>query len=242
MTTPAINTPYGVIKDALVDCGHLQEGQDPGSDQLANGLRRLRDLINFWNTKGLKLFLQQDVPIPLTAGTADYTLGPAGSVVMVRPLKVIYGYYLFTATNVRRPLTPMSQIDYLQLGKAGTLTSDRGTVTQYFVHKRATDLLLTLWQTPDTTEAANGQVHVLVQGQATNPIELDETMSFPEEWRMALRWGLADDWSTGQPQSIVERCAMKAEQYRVALEDWDVEDSDVKFQANTMGYSDNSFS
>ena len=33
---------------------------------------------------------------------------------------------------------------------------------------------------------------------------------FAQEWRIALRWGLADDIATGQPQAIMDRCAQRA--------------------------------
>ncbi len=230
MTTPAINTPNAIIADAYVDCGKVQEGEYPSSEQLVSGIRRLRDLINVYQTQGLKLWVNVDTTVPLTAGTAVYTLGPSGSVDMTKPLRVIQGYYLYTDTNTRRQFSPMSWNDYLSLGQAGTLTSNRGQISQYFVDKQATRLSVTFWQCPDDDEADDGAAHLLLQTQITNPTELDETMNFPEEWRMALRWGLADDLSTGQPQSVIERCKMRAEQFRNALEAWDVEDAPTSFQ------------
>ena len=75
---------------------------------------------------------------------------------------------------------------------------------------------------------------LLCQEQALAPISLDETVSFPVEWYMALRWALADDLATGQPQLIMERCERKAAAYREMLEDWDVEDAPTFFQPNAM--------
>lgn len=233
MTTPSDNTPYGVIKDAYQDAGLLPDDQDPNPEQFAKGMRRLRDLINLWQTEGLKLWMNVDTAVTLTAGTAAYTFKPGGSVDMTKPLRVLEAYYLYASTNVRRPLTPMSWRDYLQLGVAGTLAANRGTISQYFVDKQATQLSVTFWLCPDTTEAANGAVHLLLQTQITNPSSLTETMNFPEEWRMALRWGLADDLATGQPQTIMDRCASKAQIYRMALENWDVEDADTRFTLDT---------
>lgn len=229
MTIPSINTARGVIVDAYQDAGLIDEQQEPSSEQYAKGMRRLRDLINLWQTRGLKLWVNVDTNVPLTADTAVYTLGPSGAVVMTKPLRVLEAYYLYSATNVRRPLTPMAWRDYLTLGQAGTLSSNQGTVTQYFVNKEATRLSVTLWLCPDATEIANGSVHLLLQTQITNPASLTETMEFPEEWRMALRWGLADDLCTGQPETIMARCAQKAEAFRTALEDWDAEDAPTSF-------------
>ena len=241
MTTPSDNSAYGIITDAARDAQKIQLNQNLNAELLAEGMRRLRDLILYFQTKGLKLWLQEDTAVPLTAGTATYTFAPAGSVVMTRPFRALQGYYLYTATNTRRPIYPMSWQEYLTLGQAGTLTSNRGVISQYLVDKQATQLSVTFWLCPDTTEAANGQAHLLLQTQAAGPIELDETLEFPNEWRLALRWALADDWSTGQPQAIVERCQQKSEMYRIALEDWDVEDASTSIQPDMRGQGSRSF-
>lgn len=242
MTTPSINTPNGIICDAMRDAGLLQDMDEPSSEQYAQYLRRLRDVINTCQTSGLKLWVNEDIPVPLVAGTAAYTFKPSGTVDMTKPLRVLEGYYLFTTTNVRRPLTSMSLRDYWTLGQAGTLTANRGTVSQYLVEKQATQLKVTFWLCPDSTEADNGSIHLLMQTQITNPTNLTETMNFPEEWRMYLHWGLADEISTGQPPAIVARCAQKAEYYRAILENWDVEDASTSFAPDPrMAYGNNSF-
>jgi hypothetical protein len=230
MTTPSINTPYGIIADAMQDAGFLQDGNEPNSEQLAKNMRRLRDLINTWQTQGLKLWLLSDTEVPITAGQAVYTFKPAGSVNITKPLRVIQGYFLLTTSEVRRPLTVLSWDEYLRLGQAGTAAGNRGAINSYFVDKRATELAVTFWLTPDATEVLNGDPHVLLQIQADAPVNLTATTAFPEEWRMALRWGLADDICTGQPQAIMDRCSQKAEMYRRMLEDWDVEDAPTMLQ------------
>lgn len=233
MTTPASNTPYPIITDAMQDAGLLQDGEVPTPEQLAKYMRRLRDVINLWQTQGLKLWLLSDTAVTLVAGQATYSFKPSGDVNMTKPLRVIQGYYLFTSSNVRRPIWPLSWQEYLTLGQAGTLTSNWGAISQYFVNKLATELTVTFWLCPDTNEAANGTAHVLLQTQVTNPVNLTETVQFPEEWRMALHWGLADDICTGQPQAIMDRCAQRATTYRTALEDWDVEDTTTTFQVDS---------
>lgn len=242
MTTPAINTPYGIIRDAYQDAALIaDEGQDLTPEQLAKGLRRLRDLILSLQTRGIKLWLNVDTAVPLTAGQAVYTFLPGGNVDMTRPLRAIQGYYLYTSTNVRRQLSVLSWSDYLKLGMAGTLSANQGTVSQYFVNKKATSMEVTFWLCPNTTEAANGVAHVLLQTQATVPAALDETINFPEEWRSALRWGLAADLATGQPQTVINRCEQKAALFAQQLEDWDVEDTSTSFAPDARFYSPSSF-
>ena len=229
MTTPTINTVYAILTDAYKDAGLRQEGDELTPEQLAEGIRRLRALMLFFQTKGLKLWTQSDQAVTLVAAQNQYTLMPSGSVNMTKPMRVLQGYYLYTATNVHRPIYPMSWEEFIRLGQSGILSANQGTISQYLTEKLYDRLRITFWLCPDTTEAANGVVHLLLQTQITVPTELDEMLQFPDEWTLALRWGLADDLATGQPETIMNRCAQKAEYYRMALEDWDVEDASTSF-------------
>ena len=206
-----------------MDAGLLQQGETVNGEQIVAGLRKLTDMTNLWQTQGLKLWLNVDTPITLVAGTSTYTLGLAGTVVMTKPLRVLEAWYT-DVNDIRRPLVPMSWNDYSRLSQI----VQTGAINSYFVNKE--DLLLSVffWLVPDAT-AATGTAHLLLQEQVVNAISVTETMNFPLEWRIALRWGLADEISTGQPQAIMDRCQQRALTYRTALEDWDVEDVATRF-------------
>ena len=275
MTAPNDNTPLSIIADAYFDAGLTQEGQLPNGEQIVTGMRKLTDVVNLWQTQGLKLWLQQDTTIPLNAGQNVYSLGPGLGIDMVKPLRVTEAYYLqgtpvtagsfvtdttytilsvgttdftligagasqvgatFTATGAgsgtgtastgtRRPLTVLSREEFTNLSQTNTL----GEPNSYFVDKQAAKLDVYIWLTPDSTAAAGGTVHLITQNQVAGFILVTETMNFPIEWRIALRWGLADELATGQPQAIMNRCQQRASMYRTALEDWDVEDSPTRF-------------
>ncbi len=232
MPSPTSKSIYRIIDDAMHDAGLLGEGEEPDSEQLAVNFRRLNDIINLWQTQGLKLFYLQEVTVPLVEGKSTYELGPTGDVVMNRPARVLQGLVLQAGSNTRRPLVAMSWNDWMTLSQ---VTGNNSTITSYFVDKQVNSLKVHFWNPPNATEAANTVV-LLVQIQATNQINLDADMEFPQEWRIALRWGLADDICTGQPQAIMDRCQQRANLYREALEDWDVEDTTTSF---TVGSSSN---
>jgi hypothetical protein len=237
VTAPALNTPFAVIKDAFHDAGLTQLGQFPDSDQIVLGMGKLTDLINLWQTDGLKLWLNVDTEVTLVADQATYTFMPSGDVDMAKPHRVLQAYYLDTS-NVRRPLTPLSWEEYLRLSQ---VTGNSGAVNSYFVNKLQSQLSVSFWNTPDAT-AALGTAHVLLQTQVTNFTAVDETMNFPNEWRIALRWGLADELATGQPQAIMDRCERRAAMFKAALEDWDVEDAPTRFQPDiAQSYPQGSF-
>jgi hypothetical protein len=233
MTTPAyINSPHRILTEAYFEAGLIEEGQDINSEQEARGMNRLNDLLNLLQTQGLKLWLQFDLPIPLVKGTNLYLLGPAalgGTVVMVRPTRVLEGYYR-DSNNIDRPLLVLSRNEWNTLSlKVPGLTSQEGFVTSYFVDKQVNTMNVYVWLTPDTV-AATGTVHVTVQQQQPNPVGLTDNLVFGPEWFLALIWLMADQLSQGQPIAVQAKCKSNAEQYREMLEDWDVEDASVVFQ------------
>lgn len=235
MTAPVSNTPYGIIYDAYHDAGLLGLGEEPNSEQLTEGMRRLCDVINLWQTQGLKLFLLEDFEITLTANKASYSMGLTGDIVMAKPSRILQAYILLTEGLVRRPLVSLSWDEWMRLSQ---VSGNQGQISSYFVNKQADLLTVTFWNTPNTEEALN-TAHVLLQRQVDNPINLEADMMFPAEWRIALRWGLADDLATGQPDAIMTRCAQRAGAFREALEAWDVEDTVTRFsidQRMVYGY------
>lgn len=230
MTVPAFsNSVYRIIKFAMEDAGLLQEGDEPTSEQYAKYLLRFYDLITFMQTQGLKLWLQTDQAVVLTAGTASYTMMAGGAVDITKPMRVLQGYYL-DSSNVRRPLVVLSRDEYTRL----SITSTQGAINSFFVDKLKDRLTVYFWLVPDAS-AALGTAHLLIQRQIASPISLTEDLDFPTECALALRWGLADDICTGQPQTIMDRCAAKAMVYRTLMEDWDVEDAATFLQPDTRG-------
>lgn len=235
MTVPlTTNTPNLIIRFAMIEAGYLQKGNDPSGEDYAEYMPKLNAMINLWQTQGLKLWLQYDLSIPLVAGTALYTLGPGGTVNMVKPLRAVQGYYLDSLGN-RRPLIALSRDEYTRLSNVTT----QGALNSYFVDKQATTLNIYFWNTPDA-QAATGTAHPIIQQQVSNIIQLDDTMNFPIEWFAALYWGLADMICGGQPQAIMDRCKLMANQFFSALNDWDVEDASTTFSPDQRGTTVNS--
>jgi len=223
MTAPTLTSPQRIITAAMRDAGYLQEGDTPNSEQFAEYSMRLNDVINTLQAQGLKLWTQTDQSVTLVAGTRDYTMKLGGSVNITKPMRVLQGYYLDSSNN-RRPIYPLAWEEWLRL----STTTQRGAISQYFVQKQVAQLTVSFWLTPDTT-AATGTAHLLIQQQITNFTGLYDTIDFPMEWMLTLRWNLAADICTGQPQAIMDRCEGKAQFYRDIMDNWDVEDAPTRF-------------
>lgn len=229
--SPAPQACITIINDAYWDTKKNADGDDANSEQLAIGMRKLNKLVNYFQTKGLKLWVQEDYALQapiLQTGVGLYTFGPTGSVVMNKPRRVIEGYFTDGSSQVRRPLIMMSRNEWDTLA---TITT-QGTVTGYFTDKQQLTLNVNLWMVPDSTQST-GAVHLILDQQIGNFSQLTDTMQFPPEWALALEWGLADQLSSGQPAAIINLCRANAKQYREELEDWDVEDAATQFQPDT---------
>lgn len=234
----SFGTPDRILRFALKDSGQLAEGADPNSEQTAECINRLNELINFLTTvKGLKLWTQLDQSITLVEDQALYTIGPGGTVDMVKPLRIMENGYFLDTSNQKRPIRQISRDEYTLLP---TATANSGAITSFFVSKLATALNVYFWLAPDAADAT-GTAHLILQQQITNFTGVTDTLNFPQEWFIYLHWGLAAELCTGQPQAIVDRCEMKAAMYLTALEDWDVEDAATQFQPDmTRGYGQSS--
>ena len=143
---------------------------------------------------------------------------------MTKPLRILpEGYYLDSSNN-KRTLTMLSRSDYMRLSRV----VQTGAVSQFFVDKLRDELSVYFWLVPDAT-AATGTAHLLTQFPAARFTELSEGLDFPQEWFLALRWGLASEVSVGQPLALAQLCQQRAAEYLQALSDWDVEDADTRF-------------
>jgi len=221
-------TPQRLITMALRDAGKIARDQTPDSEWFLEGMTRLADILYFQQTQGLKLWLLEDITVPIVSGTQEYTFGPSGSTVMNKPFRVEFGYATSGTNLNRREITPISYNDWARLSNI----TQEGLVTQYFVDKQLTNMSVSLWLTPNAEQVSDGEVHLIMRTKANQLATLTETMTFPPEWYLALRWALAFDFSSGSPASVQQRCEAMSERYLEALNSFDIEDVPVQFQVD----------
>lgn len=229
MTVPSTSgTPYRLIRDGMVEAGYLGRGRDPTSDHLAMYQNKLNDVFSSLQIRpGLKLWLNQDIVIPLVAGQNLYTMGPGGSVSMVRPIRAFEAYYT-DQNNNRRPMIQIARNEWDSLSTVQV----QGALNNFYIDKQQLTLNLWIWQTPDT-QAATGQFHLIITQQVGGLVSLTDQINFPVEWYLAVMWSFAAEICTGQPPAIVSRCEAKKAEYLEIVEGWDVEDASTYFTVDT---------
>ncbi len=225
-----------IITRAMHNAGLLESTATASTDQVTAYLPRLNDLVNLWQTQGAKIWLSREVTVPLVAGKAGYTVGTGLDVNVIRPLRVDGAYYLST-TGQRRDLGHLSRQEYRSMSR------QNGSVNSFYDERQPDRLILWLWNAPTTAEAAAGSVVIDVRSQVGNFGAVAASTAFPDEWALALQWGLADEISTGQPQAIMDRCRERATAYRTTLDDFEVEGADVRIEMDMSrsGYGTGSF-
>jgi len=242
---PTFYTAYRAINEAMRDAGYLGSGTDATSEELARFMPRLNELANWWQTKGIKLWLEEDLSFTPVQGYNCYQFGtqvtntvPGTYFLVAKPLRFKEGFWVDNTGN-SRPLLPIlsrNEWDYL------STRTQQGAISQFYVDKQQNYTNLFLWLTPDLYSATQGQVHVVAQAQVNNVISLTDAMNLPIEWFMALHWNLASQIDQGQPKEVQDKNTQMAEMTLTALEDWDVEDASVTFQPDyRLQYQQNSF-
>jgi len=220
MTQPAtFSQAMRIIQYGMRNAFKLEEGQELNSEQLAEGINRLNDLCNFLQTQGLRLWTQSDTSITLVAAQAQYTLPGVGS---GKPLRIPkdLSYKIYNTTGVKTPILTLSQQEWVLLSQNNV----QGPVTQIYVDKQLSQLVVNTFLIPDSTEASSYTLHVVVQNQMTQYQKITDATQFPQEWYVGLQWLYAKEVCQGQSQEVVARCDQMAEYYRNQLNGWDVED------------------
>lgn len=230
MTIAIYNSMDRIIRMAMSDAGLLEDEMNPTADAQGNHAQRLLDLIQVWQVEGCKLNLIQDTVLPLTVNQNVYTFGPAGSVNMTKPVRVEDMYWQDSSGTNKRDVFAVDRHTWDRLPSA----QNGGTVTQFLEERSNTLLRVHLWNKPGAGDVA-GQLHVVLRTLSASVLNIADpiTTFFPIEWAMALRWGLAMDICTGQPDSIVNRCTQMAGHYKAVLEGFDVELGGISFQPDT---------
>lgn len=225
-----------VIQKAYQNAGKIQRGGFPSTGQLADGLSTLQDIVAYEGTRGLKLWLETEVPITLMAGKQSYSFMPGGDISQIKPYRVKEASYVDSGGAVR-PLTPVSREEWTML----TNRQSQGAINQYFVEKLFDRMNVYFWYIPDAP-TAQGKVLIVLANQAQSPVLFASDTRFPPEWALFLQWRLAQELATGMSQETVTRCDQMTGMYREQLEGFDVEEAPTYFTVDTQGRMGSSFS
>jgi hypothetical protein len=238
-----------IISLALRKLGVLELGDTPDAATVTNASLALNLLIKQMNTEGLKLWKNQELVIPMTAGVNTYTLGGSSSVPMYdsfdtgfttpitdKPLKLLQGFYRNSQASppVDIPLQMLSKKEYNELGSK----LSQGVPNSIFYDIKTTYGSLYAYTTPNNTVATNYKLHLVMQMPLQDLSRAQDIPDFPNEWMNTLIWNLADQLSIeySVPNNHRQEIAIRAKAYKDELTAWDVDTYSTFFQPDFRMY------
>ena len=132
-------TATAIVTSGYRDAQKLARGAALPADLLSEGIDRLNDLVNLWQTQGLKLFLESEQTITLVAGQQTYSCMLGGDLNIPHPLEVKSMTY-WDANSNSRPLVPIGRDDWSALTNRMQTGQDqpvlRGEAVRSHEHQR----------------------------------------------------------------------------------------------------------
>jgi hypothetical protein len=230
-----MSTTYSVTRDqiitsALYKLGVLELGQTPDATTVSNCAMNLNLMIKQWMIDGIKVWCVVEYTLPLVNGQNSYTIGPSGNLVADKSLRLVQAFLrnISVSPAIDTPMQIISKQEYNILGSKDST----GTPNSVMHDVNTTYSTVYVYLTPDSTVATNYQMHLVVQKPIDDLTTSSSVPNFPNEWMLALVWGLADQLALeyGLPVNHRTEIAMKAESYRTKLEGWDIENASTFFQ------------
>lgn len=219
-----------VISYTLRKCGVLELGVVPDNYTIDSAQLALNLLIKNWIVKGIKLWTQTELVLPLVAGQTVYTVGPVGpDLVTDKPQKMIQAF-LRNTTNPQAldiPLMMISNRDYNILGSKFS----QGTPNSIYCDINRDNAQFSLYLTPDTFSQSTYQVHIVSQRLLQDVSQSTDNLDFPQEWLLPIAWGLAAEigLDNGLEMDKLDYIEKKANKYLTDMEDWDAEYTSLYF-------------
>jgi hypothetical protein len=195
---PSGITAGDLIENSLRLIGVLATGETMTADELNDGLSTLNDLLEIWSTQNLAVYGSADATFNTVANTAAYTIGPTGTWVTDRPVRINSSPYC-TVNGISFPITLLGQSDYDLISyKAQT---DQIIERMLYVNDSPNGRI-TLWPVPNAIVPITLNIdRVLTQVATTATL-----MTFPPGYLLAMRYALgillAPDYGRAIPPEI----------------------------------------
>lgn len=185
-------------------------------------IRRSLNLLTLeWQNRGLNLFTIEAGTIPVTAGTATYTL-PDNTIDIIE-------HQIRTGSGTEQVDTALERISVSTYAQQ-TNKNIQGRPTQIYVQRLATETKVTLWPVPDSTTTYTIAYYRLkgIDGLSSG---ISGSAAIPPRFVPALISGLAYYLASKKPQAMQLAPALKQEyefQFDLAAAE-DTESASIRF-------------
>ncbi|MBF0119978.1 MAG: hypothetical protein HQK79_14180 [Desulfobacterales bacterium] len=170
-----------IIKAALRVAGVIATGETPSNDELQDGLESLNMMLRNWFSDSVNVFTLIKESFTLSSGTAEYTIGTAGTFNTDRPLSINQAF--IRDSNYDYELNIVSGLEYWKIFNKALQGRP-----EYLMYKPETPLgKVYLFYTPDS----NYSLHLVSQKPLDDLSGITSTTEFPSNYDEAMKWNLA---------------------------------------------------
>lgn len=203
----------------------IKPGATASSDLTTDGLSFLNLLVKSLIADGMPLWTVSSASIALSLNKSSYTIGPSGAdVTMERPVKIISARRK-DSSDIEVPVTMISRDEYDNIPLK---TSDGKILNVYYDPQLGNGTMYVWPRADDITDT----LEITYQRTFEDFDSASDTPDFPQEWYLALIYGLADILSDAYPvdPKIVRKINAKAFELKEHALNWSVEDDSIFFQ------------
>jgi hypothetical protein len=193
----ANQTVQQLIRQSLIDIGVQDRTETLDPTDLADGIFVLNSLLNRWSSEryGIYEIILED--FTLTADDEEYTIGPTGDLVTVRPTKILTSWV--TSNNIDFRVEIISREEY---ARRADKRNPKGVPYQLYYEPNYPDGTIKIFLVP----ATNYTLHLESWKPLAQFTSGSDEVAMPPEYQDAIRWNLAVDLAPGysvEPSQIV---------------------------------------
>lgn len=150
--------------------------------ELERGLRWMNIMLKAWEADGVMGWTETEGSLALVQSDVDYVFGSGGSFTTI-PLDILD--MRITRNGTDMPMTRKSKQDYQAL----PLKTNEGYPTQYMYDRQRDGGTLYVWPAPDSVAST---VKFTYRRRIMDMLTATDNFDVPQEWYMALIYGVAD--------------------------------------------------
>ena len=222
-------TVSDIIKSSLRLLGVLAQGETPSSQESADALVSLNDMIDSWSNDGFLVFNR--VIESFTMGTASsYTLGSGGDFSTTRPIRLIEASFKQGGSNAEIPIRIFTSQEWLKItDKTVTSSLPKGI---YYNDNFPLGVIY-----PYPILSASGTLILHSDKQIVSFSAISDTVSLPPGYSRALRYNLAVELASEYGKSISQELGVVALESKNLIMQTNVEP--VLMTSDIMGLGQN---
>lgn len=176
-----MTTAREIIVKAMQKVGILFKTEQPSADEINDGLSSLNAMLSSWSNDSLNCVARVIENFPLVGGTADYTIGTGQTFNTARPVFIVESHV--RVSTIDYPLTIIPDAVY----QGDIPYKDQQGIPQFLNYNNGYPYgTLRLYPVPSTDYT----IYILSEKELSQ-FTLNDTVSLPPGWEMALIYNLA---------------------------------------------------